>query len=145
MRGRELLPLVANSLAAIRAECPEAYRRLCAALGGRSARFDVDGEVIFVRSNGGEVEAGSDARGANVTIEVTAGRRALLDLIDGRQNLEEAVLEGGVDARGGVEDLIALHDGLRWYVAGSVRAPSSWPLSEAFRAIVEEEPRGERS
>src|SRR5262249_38116149 len=121
MRDASLLPLVQRSLVALRRECPEAYRRLSAALGHRVVRLDTGGEIIAVRGSpsGGEATGGDGP----ATVEATIGRGEILDLMEGRRRIEDALLLGRMEVRGAIEDLLALHDGLRWYVAGGVRSP----------------------
>jgi hypothetical protein len=140
MRDASLLPLVQRSLEALRRECPEAYRRLSAALGRRVVRIDTGDEIIAIRGSASGVEAtGGDAPAA---VEAAMDKREILDLVEGRRSLEEALLLGRVEVRGAIEDLLALHDGLRWYVAGGVRSPSFAGLRHEYRAMVEDD-RGE--
>lgn len=133
MRDSDLRTLIADSLAALHVECPAAHLRMCAAVGRRVARLIIDGEVITLHGTGNDCEVADECPADRAAVRVVASRRALLDLMDGRESLEEAVLGDRVEVWGAADDLLALHEGLRWYVLGGVRAPSFERLAEVFR------------
>ncbi len=135
MHDGSLLRLVQRSFEALRRECPEAYRRLAAALGGRVVRIDAEGESLAVRGSTSGVEATSC--GTPAAIEAALAEGEILDLVEGRRSVEDSLLLGRMEVRGAIEDLLALHDGLLWYVAGGVRSPSFSVLRDDLRTLME--------
>jgi hypothetical protein len=67
------------------------------------------------------------------TVVVRTGRATLLDLIDGRSSLTDAVLRDAVLLRGDRQDLVRFHDALWLYLQGAVRAPSMSELLRRYR------------
>jgi hypothetical protein len=122
-----------RSFALLAAECPLAHARMCALLAPRRIRAQVDGEVVPVRFTREAPELEGDA-GAAATVEVRASHRAILDLLDGKTTLIEAVEEGALFLRGAPADLAAFHDGFLAYVHGAVRAWSFPELLREYRA-----------
>jgi hypothetical protein len=105
---------------------------MCGALGTREVLIEVDGERTAVTStkSAARVEAAPRAP----VVECRTTRSAILDMVDARMTLVDAVLSERVWLCGGVEDLLAFHDGLMTYLGGAVRCPSfPWLLRE-FRA-----------
>jgi hypothetical protein len=69
----------------------------------------------------------------NPTVRVAGGKPAILDIVDARVSLSEAVDSGVIDLAGPVDDLALFFEALRIYVHGAVRSPSFPPLLERFR------------
>jgi hypothetical protein len=115
-------------------ELPWIHERLCRVLGGREVLIEVDGERAPVLCDGRRVTVIEAPR--SPVVECRTTRRAILDLIEGRMRLDEAVTSERVWLRGGVEDLIAFHDGLMVYLGGAVRSVSFVGLLAELRASV---------
>ena len=110
---------------------PASYRHMLEALGPLVVEVDVDGDVFSLR--GGrrlEVTDGpASVRGARIA----SSRAAILDLLDARFSLDEAVQAGVVNVRGSLDDILRAHDTLLAYVHAAVRAPSHPELLAALR------------
>jgi len=128
--------LLDESLAVLQREQPAIYARLCEALVGLRLDIRVDRESMSV---------GFEPAGHRVTAEVIAmegpagarfraSRGAVLDVLDGRISLAEAVLSGRLEAYAPLPRLLELHDALLLYVNGAVRCPSFPALLDRFRA-----------
>jgi hypothetical protein len=122
---------IATSLEALHAECPAAYALLCAQLAPRRARLTVDGETVMLTFEAGAVRVLTRAR--NPAVQLVTTRRTILDVIDARLTLQEAVLAEAILLKGRPNDLAAFHEGLIMYVRGAVRCPAFPPLLDRFR------------
>ncbi|WP_437968043.1 hypothetical protein WMF04_01520 [Sorangium sp. So ce260] len=127
--------LLAESFAALAAELPEAHARVAARLAGLPVAIRVDGERFVVEGDGGAARvraAGAEEEPA-AAVRVATSRRAILDVIDARRSLAEAVLADEVEVAGALERLVAAREALIAYVHGAVRCPSFPALLERFR------------
>ncbi|WP_437335482.1 hypothetical protein WME98_25045 [Sorangium sp. So ce296] len=128
--------LLAESFAALAAELPEAHARVSARLAGRAVAIRVDGERFVVEADGGAPQvraAGADEEAA--AVRVATSRRAILDVLDARRSLAEAVLADEVEVVGALERLVEAREALLAYVHGAVRCPSFPALLERFRRL----------
>lgn len=121
-----------RSFAVMREQAPHAYGTLCATLARRDVRLEVDGEVTVLRFTAHDATA--ITRDGRPAIDVRTSRDAILDLIDGRGTLLDAVLADRLLLRGDPDRLLEFHDGLVAYVHGAVRAPSFPGLLREYRA-----------
>lgn len=105
---------------------------MCQALAPREVLIEVDREPVAVvcASTSAQVVATPTAP----VVECRTTREAILDLIDAKTTLLDAVTSERVWLRGSPEDLLAFHDGLMIYLGGAVRSPSFPALLRAFRA-----------
>jgi hypothetical protein len=113
-------------------EVPASYRHLQHRLGALVIELDVDGELFGLW--GGtrlEVVVGP-ARVPCVRIAV--GRAAIIDLLDARFSLAEAVESDRIAVLGSLDDMLRAHDTLIAYIHAAVRAPSAPTLSAELRA-----------
>ena len=120
-----------RSFDALRREVPEAYREMCRRLSVRSIRLDVDAErvaIVFARDDA-RIVAETDS----CTVEMRTSRAAILDVIDAKATLMNAVLADRLVLQGAPADVLAFHDGLMAYVHGAVRARSFPELLRQFR------------
>ena len=110
---------------------PASYRHMLQALGPLVVEVDVDGELFSLR--GGrrlEVTDGpADVTGARIA----SSRAAILNLLDAKLGLDEAVQGGAVSVCGSLDDILRAHDTLLAYVHAAVRAPSHPELLTALR------------
>ncbi|AUX28299.1 hypothetical protein SOCE836_003690 [Sorangium cellulosum] len=129
--------LLAESLAALAAELPEAHARVSARLAGRPVAIRVDGERFAVEADGGAPQVRAAGAGEEVAaaVRVATSRRAILDVLDARRSLAEAVLADEVEVVGALERLVEAREALLAYVHGAVRSPSFPALLERFRRL----------
>ena len=84
--------------------------------------LDVDGDVFSLRGDG-RLRV-SDGAADTAGVRIVTSRDAILDLLDARVGLGEAVEAGRVCVRGSLDDVQRAHDSLLAYVHAAVRAPS---------------------
>jgi hypothetical protein len=113
-------------------EVPDSYRVLVAKLGPIVVELDVDGEVFSLR--GGDRLRVSDGAAQLPGARIVTSRVAILDLVDARVGLGEAVETGTVSVHGCLDDVQRAHDSLLAYVHAAVRASSQSPLLSELRA-----------
>jgi len=123
-----------GSLELLEREQPDVARRLAACLAHLTVSLQVDDEQAFLRADGGRTVLSTGAPAAPATVVVRTARATLLELIDGRCSLTDAVLRDAVLLRGDAEDLVRFHDALWLYLQGAVRAPSMPEILRRFRA-----------
>ena len=137
--------LLDESLSVLRREQPALYARLCEALAGIHIDVRIDRDWMIVRFETGthRVEATTaTAEPSAADARFRASRGAVLDVLDGRISLAEAVLKGRLEAYAPLPRLLELHDALLLYINGAVRSPSFPALLDRFRAGA---PAAERS
>ncbi len=123
--------LLRRSIGHLADEVPESYRLVLESLGPLVVEVDVDGE-IFSLWGGRRLEV-SDGAAAVAGARITTGRAAILDLLDARVPLAEAVETGAMQVRGSLDHILRAHDALLAYVHATVRAPSQPGLLAALR------------
>jgi hypothetical protein len=124
--------LLRRSVERLADEVPDSYRLLLAQLGPMVVELDVDGEVFSLR--GGDRLRVSDGAAPMAGARINTSRDAILDLLDARVGLGEAVDAGAVGVRGALDDVQRAHDTMLAYVHAAVRAPSQPALLSALRA-----------
>ena len=124
--------LLRRSVEHLADEVPDSYRLVLDALGPLVVELDVDGEVFSLR--GGRRLEVSDGAAGMAGARITTSRAAILDVLDARVGLGEAVQAGAVGVRGSLVDVLAAHDALLAYVHAAVRAPSQPGLLSALRS-----------
>ncbi len=125
-----LASFIARSLDAIEHEVPAAWLRLCEALDGRSIRLVVDGEAARLRGRDGGLRLDD---GGAAAVDVRTAHATILELLDGRVTLLDALLDDRIVVRGAPEDVLGFHDALICYLHGGVRSPSFRPLLDDYR------------
>lgn len=123
--------LLAESFEVLAREQPEAYARMCVRLEGLAVAIRVDDACFTAEfsSSRARVRAGLGLE----TVRVTTRGSALLDILDDRQSLSEAVLADALEVVGPLETLLRLQDGLLFYLRGAVRCPGFLPLLRRLR------------
>lgn len=124
--------LLRRSLGHLEDEVPDSYRLLVAALGPTVVELDVDGEVFSLR--GGARLQLSDGATQSAGARIATSRAAILDLLDARVGLGEAVDIGKLRVHGPLDDVQRAHDSLLAYVHAAVRASSQPTLVSELRA-----------
>jgi hypothetical protein len=124
--------LLRRSIGHLENEVPESYRLLAAQLGSMVVDLDVDGEMFSLR--GGDRLWVSDGAAQTAGVRVATSRATILDLLDARMGLGEAVETGTVSVHGSLDDVERAHDSLRAYVHAAVRASTLPGLLSELRA-----------
>ena len=124
--------LLRRSVEHLEDEVPDSYRLLVVELGPVVVELDVDGEVFSLR--GGERLQVSDGAAQMAGVRIVTSRVTILDLLDARVGLGEAVEAGTVSVHGSLDDVRRAHDSLLAYVHAAVRASSQPTLLSELRA-----------
>jgi hypothetical protein len=124
--------LLRRSVEHLEDEVPGSYRLLVAEIGPMVVELDVDGEVFSLR--GGDRLEVSDGAAQMPGVRIVTSRVTILDLLDARVGLGEAVEAGSVWVHGSLDDVQRAHDSLLAYVHAAVRAPSQPTLLSELRA-----------
>jgi hypothetical protein len=114
-------PLLAASFEVLAREQPEAYARMCSRLEGLAVALRVEEEHFAATFSAHRAHVGA-LTGQEMAQVATRGS-ALLDILDARQTLAEAVLADAVEVVGPLDTLLRLQEGLLLYVQGAVRCP----------------------
>jgi hypothetical protein len=135
--GDSVASLLAASFAALAAELPAAHARMCARLSGRAVALHVGEERLLVTfaEGRGEVRSLPAGEDPGVDVRIATSHRAILDVLDARRSLAEAVLADEVLVVGDLAHLAEAQEGLVAYVHGGVRCPSFPGLVERFRRL----------
>ena len=124
--------LLRRSVEHLEHEVPDSYRLLVAELGPMVVELNVDGEVFTLR--GDDRLRVSDGAAQNAGTRIVTSRVTILDVLDARVALGEAVESGRVRVQGSLDDVQRAHDSLRAYVHAAVRASSQPALLSELRA-----------
>jgi hypothetical protein len=124
--------LLRRSVEHLEDEVPDSYRVLVAQLGPLVVELDVDGEVFSLR--GGDRLQVSDGAAEVAGARIVTSRVTILDVLDARVGLGEAVEAGTVRVQGSLDDVQRAHDSLLAYVHAAVRASSQPGLLSELRA-----------
>jgi hypothetical protein len=124
--------LLRQSVAHLEDEVPDSYRRVLDELGPLVVELNVDGELFCLR--GGRRLEVSDGAADTAGARIITSRATILDVLDARVGLGEAVEAGTVDVRGSLDDILRAHNSLLAYVHAAVRAPSQPGLLAALRS-----------
>jgi hypothetical protein len=123
--------LLRRSVEHLAGEVPDSYRLMLTELGPMVVELDVDGEV-FALHGGRRLEV-LDGGTTGATARIATSRATILDVIDARIGLVEAVESGKVSVQGSLDDVLRAHDTLLAYVHAAVRAPSQPGLLAELR------------
>jgi hypothetical protein len=123
--------LLRRSVEHLEDEVPDSYRMLVEQLGPLVVEFDVDGEVFSLR--GGAGLRIWDGAAEEAGVRIATSRAAIIDVLDARVVLDEAVEAGTLSVRGSLEDVQRAHDSLLAYVHAAIRASSQPALLAELR------------
>jgi hypothetical protein len=124
--------LLRRSVEHLEDEVPDSYRLIVAGLGPMVVELDVDGEVFSLR--GGARLQVSNGAAPMAGARIVTSRATILDLLDAKLGLSEAVEAGTMSVRGSLDDVERAHNSLRAYVHAAVRASSQPALLSELRA-----------
>ena len=123
--------LLRRSVEHLEDEVPDSYRLLAAELGTMLVELDVDGELFSLR--GGHRLAVSDGAAEMADVRIATSRKTILDLLDARVGLGEAVEAGTVSVFGSLDNIQRAHDALLAYVHAAVRTSTQPGLLAELR------------
>jgi hypothetical protein len=124
--------LLRRSVEHLKHEVPDSYRFLVTELGPMVVELNVDGEVFTL--SGGDPLRVSDGAADVAGTRIATSRVTILDVLDARVALAEAVQAGRVSVQGSLDDVQRAHDALRAYVHAAVRASSQPALLAELRS-----------
>ena len=123
--------LLRRSVEHLEAEVPDSHALVVDSLGPLVVELDVDGELFSLRG-GGRLDV-CDGAAELAGARITTTRAAILEVLDAKVGLREAVETGTVSVAGALDDVLRAHDTLLAYVHAAVRAPSQPGLLSALR------------
>jgi hypothetical protein len=119
------------SLAVLRRECPTAYLELCSRLAFATVELRIDDEWVRLAFLPRAAELRQELADPDVRLQTT--RTTILEVLDAKLTLDQAVRAGAVLLWGSSRDLARCNDALLDYVRGAVRCPSLPALLDRFR------------
>jgi hypothetical protein len=128
--------LFRRSLRQLAVEVPASYRHLVDTLGSLVVEISItggDGEVFALGADQTRL-AVRDGAAESAGARVRTSRAAILDVLDAKLSLVEAVESGRLEVRGSLDDVLRAYDTLIAYGHAAVRAPSVPDLLCALRA-----------
>jgi hypothetical protein len=129
---RKIAGLLLESFAVIRAELSPAFGLLLTALARQTIRIEVDDEMLEVRVDGDELCVASTVFGSP-SARVATELATILDVLDARVSLRDAVLENRLRVVAELASVEVLHEALLLYTHAAVRCPSFPELLERLR------------
>lgn len=129
--GERVSSLLRRSVEHLADEVPDSYRLVLEKLGPLIVELEVDGELFSLR--GGHRLEVSDGAAGTAGTRIATSRAAILEVLDAKVGLGEAVEAGTVAVRGSLDDVQRAHNTLLAYVHAAVRAPSQPGLLAALR------------
>lgn len=131
--ARSLGEYVGELVARLDAADPAAGARLREVVGRRRARIRLDRETVDVGFDArGTLRAGRP-RGA-VAGEGATDRGTVLDLLDGRVEVADAILDGRLEVTGEADHVARIFVAIEILLDGSARIPPLQQLARDFRA-----------
>lgn len=131
LEENSLAGFIGTSFKILSDEFPAAYFLMSASLNPRRVLLHIDGETVALAFDlrGAQIAASSSAP----EVEIDSTKQTILDVIDARLTLNDAVWNDAIRVKGKVEDVAICHEALLTYVRGAVRCPSFPLLLEQFR------------
>jgi hypothetical protein len=124
--------LLRRSVGHLAQEVPDSYRLVLDRLGPLVVALGVDHELFSL--SGGHALQVVDGSASTASVRINTSRSTILDVLDAKVGLAEAVETGTVSVQGRLDDVQRVHDTLLAYVHAAVRAPSQPGLLSALRA-----------
>ena len=120
------------SLERMQRECTPAYNTICQVMAPRQVAVQVDEEALALAFTH-EHAVTLPLANADPVIRLQLSRSTILDLVDGKFTLQEAILDGLVNVHGDLKDLVLFHEGWLAYMRGAIRCPSFPALLDRYR------------
>src|SRR6478609_5633332 len=102
--------LLRQSVEHLEDEVPDSYRRVLDQLGPLVVELDVDGELFCLR--GGRRLEVLDGAPSAAGARIATSRTTILNVLDAKVDLGQAVEAGAVHVRGSLDDILRAHDTL---------------------------------
>jgi hypothetical protein len=131
MPSADFFSFLRTSLSRIAADEPDAHRALIDAMGSMRVRLVADGMARIVRFDFPDWTICAEV--GEAILEVAFEREIILDLIDGRLTMEDAINQERLRMRGSVETIERFHGALMVYLEGLIRTPEAPALLESYR------------
>ena len=125
-----------KSIDILKQESSAHYLQLSRELKGLRAKISTGMKKQFVYFDNGQFFVTSDA--AKPDIEVVIADHTVLNLIDGKFSLEQAILTEAIFLKGSIATLEKYRCALAAFLDGALRAPSFIPLLSHYRRTVSE-------
>jgi hypothetical protein len=131
MPPADFFTFLRTSLSRIADEVPDAHRALVGAMGNLRARLVADGAARIIRFDFPDWTICAGASEAD--LEVAFDRDIIMDLIDSRLTMEDAIYQERLRMRGPVETIERFYDALLVYLEGLTRTPGAPAMLESYR------------
>jgi hypothetical protein len=123
--------LLSGAVAAVERDAPGCAQGMARTLGANAVGIVVDHERVTLHASSGAIRA--DRSDGAAAVRVATRRVAIIELIDGRRGLVDAVEAGTVLVAGSPVDLEAVDGALRWFLSGSLRSAAVRALWARYR------------
>lgn len=130
MPDRGLAAFVAALVAGLDAGDPDAGARVRRLAGAREARIGLDDEAVDVRFDGAGALRVTSAAAHGPACWGRTDRGTVVDLLEARLEVRDAVLTGRIEVVGTVEDVAAIFAVVEVLLASSVRLPALQALAD---------------
>lgn len=120
---RTLREYVVELVQRLGAQAPALHARLREVVGTRTARIRLDDETVFARFDGASLVVLDATDGMEADGTGGTDRGTTLDLLAGRLEVTDAILDGRLDATGEIEDLVRIFQAIEILLDGSTRNP----------------------
>jgi hypothetical protein len=131
MPSADFFSYLSKSLDLLKDESRENYGRLAAEL--KSLRINIRAGKAARVAYFADGEFAIEAAGEHADIWLEFDEGAILNVIDGKSSLEDAVLDGAIFVRGGVQKIEILYGALVVYLDGAMRSPGFPTLLSNYR------------
>lgn len=128
------LDFIGTSLELLRREYPPAYALLCSNMAGRSAQLTISGEPLWLSFTAHGITVAPGNAAGEPALRLTTDWDTILDLVDARLSMIDAVLCGRFDLHGEGRELARFYDATLTYLRGGIRCPSFPALLDRLRA-----------
>jgi hypothetical protein len=133
MPSADFFGFLRTSLSRLAAEVPDAHRALAGAMGNLRARLVADGVARTIRFDLSDWTI--YAEDSDADLEVSFDREIIMDLIDGRLTMEDAIYQERLRMRGSVETIERFHGALMIYLEALIRTPGAPAMLESYREV----------
>jgi hypothetical protein len=131
MPPTDFFGFLARSIDLLKQESCENYERIAIELQGVLTSVSTGTNTRLVWFDDGQFAMETNAADADVWIEFE--EPAILDLIDGKYSLEQAVIDGGIFIKGNVRTIEEFYTALTAYLNGALRSPGFPALLADYR------------
>lgn len=142
---RGLGEYVSALVAALGRADPAAFARMRRVVGGRRARIRLDDEEVEIRFVDGALAVEPGGGASPVDGAGSTDRATVLDLMDGRVEVGDAISAGRLDVVADVDAVAAMFAAIEILIDASSRSPELQALAREFRERPGPEPTGGRT